>query len=263
MILPVSSDLARSVGRGEEIVVRSEERLGSAILRVRDVYALDLDAIGRRWFGSDSADHPGMASILAAGTHAIAADVLDCQASITRFPGYELEPAEARMVFEQKGWTKVVAAPTRAVADDADGQRDLLRLLANANADGLYLPALVARRGADEVRDDLVLKSHALVLGASDGAAGRVVLGALSTADRHCPEREVLFDAIRLRNLGCTHFVLSPGYPSAAHVAAQGRIVRLIEQCEEHGIGATWSEPTPHRAEDRGARSTNTPAQLA
>jgi ATP sulfurylase len=263
MILPVSADLARSVGRGEEIVVCSDERLGTAILRVRDVYALDLESIGRRWFGTDANEHPGVASMLAAGTHAIAADVLDCETSITRFPGYELQPAEARMVFEQKGWTKVVAAPTRAVADDADGQRDLLRLLANANADGLYLPALVARRGADEVRDDLVLKSHALVLGASDGAAGRVVLGALSTADRHCPEREVLFDAIRLRNLGCTHFVLGVGYPSAAQVAAQGRIVGIIEQCEEYGIGATWSEPMPQRAEARSARSANAPAQLA
>ncbi len=252
ILLPVDAELARSLGRGEEILVRAGEGLGTALLRVREVYPLDAPSLARRWFDTDSTSHPGVAHLLAAGDHAVAAEVLSCGASVARFPGYELNPAEARMVFEQKGWSKIVAAPTRTVPDDSEGRGELIRLLEAGRADGLYLTALVARRGAEELLDDLVLKSHALLLGSGDGPAGRVVLGALSTVARHCPVREVLLDAVRLRNLGCTHLVLSPSYPAAALAAAQGQTTRLVELCEAHGMGAIWSEPKPQRSMVRG-----------
>lgn len=207
MPLILQVDRSEQFSVGEKIVLTDQAGHEYATLCVSDLYPLDLDELVTNWFGTTRSSHPGVAAVLDRGDYALAGEVELLAPVPSAYEAYELTPNQARMVFGQKGWAKVVGVPIYSAPQGLKGDRPL-QALADLQADGVYVSPIVGPPSGNDVFVDLMFKSCQLALATGSYPRHKVVLGALSTYRRHCPLREVIFDAIRFKNLGCSHFLV-------------------------------------------------------
>ncbi len=114
-------------------------------------------------------------------------------------------PAELRAQFEELGWNKVVAFPTRGLMHRADEERTK-RAAARIGGGLLIHPAVGVTKPGDVDHYTRVRCYRALVDNYYD--PGSVVLSLLPLAPRPAGPREVLLHALIRRNYGCTHLLL-------------------------------------------------------
>lgn len=201
-------------GRGQEFAafqpgqsVRLVDRrtgAAAAIFHLEDKYEIDPRQIAERWFGTSDAAHPGVRRLLNRGLTFLGGPIESlASATATRSP-YELSPAQTRMLFDMKGWSKVVAFHARNVP-----HRGHEHLIANAcersNADGVLIQPLVGPKVSGDFSNGVVLAAYERLIRL---AFPNALLASLSGYHRFSGAREAVFAALCSRNFGCTHFVL-------------------------------------------------------
>jgi ATP sulfurylase len=226
VLLQVHEPVADTVVVGDRVALSDGTGTVYATMQVSEVFALQLEDLATKWFGTTSSEHPGVGGLYERGNHAIAGQITLVEDFQSAYPDYELTPSQARLVFAQKGWTKVVGAPVRGVPEGR-GMSPEMRCLEDIRGDGLYLGPVVGPTKKDDFFEDLMLKSYQLLLTSESYPAGKVILGAVSSYPRYCPEREIVFDALRFKNIGCSHFAV-PAYHA---VGASGEV-----ELDLHGV---------------------------
>jgi len=115
ILLQVSAETAQGLNRGQRIALAGEQGAVHAFLDINDVYTLDLDVLARKWFSTDSAEHPGVARLKQNGAYFIGGDITLIKRLASPYYQYELTPAQSRYIFTHKGWSRVVGFHTRNV----------------------------------------------------------------------------------------------------------------------------------------------------
>jgi pyruvate kinase len=201
-------------GKGQEFAafqpgqsVRLVDRrtgVATAILHLEEKYEIDPRSVAKRWFGTFDTAHPGVQRLIQRGLTFLGGPIepIDSPAAV-RSP-YELSPAQTRMLFDMKGWSKIVAFPARSVP-----HRGHEHLIANAcersNADGVLIQPLVGPKASGDFSNGVVLSAYEQLIRL---AFPNALLASLSGYQRFSPSREAVFLALCSRNFGCTHFVL-------------------------------------------------------
>ena len=140
---------------------------------------------------------------------------------------YALSPRQTRTIFAQKGWTRVVgmSAEERSPRlEELFGAVDLGKI----HADGMFVgvPIRPVNGGLDQPPGDSEWRG---VL--AQVAAGKVVLGSSGVVPRCSGPREVVFQALCYRNLGCSHWLVPHGTEGEA-----ARTRELFESLGDIGI---------------------------
>jgi len=226
-------------GRGQEFAafqpgqsVRLVDRrtgAATAILHLEDKYEINPRQIAERWFGTSDAAHPGVRRLLNRGLTFLGGPIESlANAPSTRSP-YELSPAQTRMLFDMKGWSKIVAFHARNVP-----HRGHEHLIANAcersNADGVLIQPLVGPKQSGDFSDGVVLAAYERLIRL---AFPNALLASLSGYHRFSGPREAVFSALCSRNFGCTHFVLGRDPASNGDLDSARQ---LFEQLGDIGI---------------------------
>lgn len=196
------------IAEGRTLALRDVYGNLLAFLHVEELYATDRAAEARALHGTIDASRPGVASVLAQPGHQ-AAGRLEVLRTPPHFDFVELRhtPAELRLLFQQRGWSKVVAVPASRPLHRAD--EELARRAAQAVGGGLLIhPSVGVPRPGDVDHYTRVRCYRALVDNHLD--PGSTVLSLLPLTARHAGPREALLHAILRRNHGCTHLVVSP-----------------------------------------------------
>ncbi len=209
------------VAPGEVAAVQDEQGQIVGILEVQDVYRLDLPALARQVYGTDSAVHPGVDLLYQKGPYAVGGTV-----QLLRFPTHPyrrwvMTPAQTRGLFAQRGWQTVVAFQTRNPPHRA---HEYLQRLGLEIADGLFIHPILGRKKEDDFDSETILRAYQLLV-ARFYPQDRVVLAGLATAMRYAGPREAVFHAIVRQNFGATHFIVGRDHagvgnfydPYAAH----------------------------------------------
>lgn len=175
-----------------------------AVLHLEDKYEVDLASVASRWFGTTDKSHPGVARFMKQGVTMLGGPVEYLgPVSIARSP-YQLTPVQTRMLFDIKGWSKIVAFHTRNVP-----HRGHEHVIANAcdrsNADGVLIHPVVGPKKAGDFLPDMILGAYERLI---EAAFPNALLAEFSTYSRYCGPREAVFTALCRKNYGCTHFVL-------------------------------------------------------
>ena len=175
-----------------------------AILHLEDKYEIDRESVARRWFGTSDQAHPGVQRLMSRGLTLLGGPIEYLEsAAVSRSP-YELTPAQTRMIFDIKGWTKVVAFHTRTVP-----HRGHEHLIAHAcersHADGVLVHPAIGPRKAGDFSTDAIIGAYERLIRA---AFPQALLAAYGTYSRHSGPREAVFAALCRKNFGCTHFVV-------------------------------------------------------
>jgi pyruvate kinase len=248
VILQMDGAKAKRLGPGARVVLTDANGAGRAVMDVTQTFALDLEAVAERWFGTASTDHPGVARFFAAGATAVAGPVALLERAPSPYRHFELTPAQTRFVFAHKGWSKVVGFHTRNVVHRVHHHIQN-QALEHSDADGLYISPVIGPKKAHDFLPGPIMRSYQLLLEFGEYAPGKVVLGSFSTYSRYCGPREAIFTALCRKNMGCSHFIIGRDHTGVGAYYGQDDNRRMFDAVGDIGIEPVFFENIGYNVE--------------
>ncbi len=208
----------------------------TAILYVEDKYEVNLEDVAKRWFGTADKKHPGVARFISRGNVMLGGPIEYLgPASITRSP-YQLTPEQTRMIFDIKGWTKIVAFHTRNVPHRGH-EHVIAAACERANADGILIHPVIGPKKAGDFKTDAILGAYEQLITL---AYPNALLAAFSTYSRYSGPREAVFTALCRKNFGCTHFLLGRDHTGVGDFYTANQNRDLFESLGDIGISPVF-----------------------
>ncbi len=206
VVLDVTEELAAQAEPGARVALRDPEGVMLAVLTVQDRWTPDRRAEARQVYGTDSAEHPGVAQILRASNPVY----LGGPVEVLQLPDHydfralRLTPADLRAEFARLGWRKVIAFQTRNPMHRAHFELTM-RAVRDHEANLLVHPVVGMTKPGDIDHYTRVRCYEALMPHYPPHTAA---LSLLPLAMRMAGPREAVWHAIIRKNHGCTHFIV-------------------------------------------------------
>ena len=207
--IPVTLSVEESVAEPlqEGSLVRLDDLTGRfvGVLELTEKYIYDKAKEARHVYRTEDEKHPGVKVVYEQGTVNLAGSVwlLDRDPH-PLFPGYQIDPAVSRVMFEERGWQTVVGFQTRNPIHRA---HEYIQKCALEVVDGLFLHPLVGVTKSDDIPADVRMRCYEIML-AHYFPQNRVILAINPSAMRYAGPREAIFHALVRKNYGCTHFIV-------------------------------------------------------
>ena len=235
IILQVPETATSGFDVGERVTLKGTDEKIIAFIDVSEVYSLPFGKTAVDWFGTASLDHPGVKRLKEKGKFCIAGKVTLVERASTPYRHYELTPAQTRLVFAKKGWSKVVGFHTRNVVHRVHHYLQL-QALEKSGADGLYISPVIGPKKLHDFLPDPILKSYQTLLEFGEYPKNKVVLGAFSTYSRYAGPREAVFTALCRKNLGCSHFIIGRDHTGVGDYYTPDANQNLFDKLGDIGI---------------------------
>jgi len=192
---------------GDEVTLVDEESgEAMAILTVEEKYGVDKELECKEVFKTTDEEHPGVAKVMAQKEVNLSGPIKVLSESFfpTEFAGIYQRPAEARAIFEERGWNTVAALQLR---NPMHNSHAYLAKVAIEVTDGVYIHQLLgALKPGDIPADTRVKCIDALVQ--NYFRPERVVQGGYPLDMRYAGPREALLHALFRQNYGCSHLIV-------------------------------------------------------
>lgn len=203
--LSVSGEVAESLEIGG--LVRLDDPTGRfiGVLELTEKYAYDKVQEAVNVYRTDEDKHPGVKVVYDQGPINLAGPVWLLQRDPhPLFPTYQIDPAESRALFSQKGWKTIVGFQTRNPIHRA---HEYIQKCALETVDGLFLHPLVGATKSDDIPADVRMRCYEIMM-ERYFPSDRVILAINPSAMRYAGPREAIFHALIRKNYGCTHFIV-------------------------------------------------------
>lgn len=207
MVLQADESALANISAGDRIALTDANEKVYAVMNVSEIYAFEFEEVARKWFGTASRKHPGVAKLAENGNRFVAGEITLVEKMASPYAQYELSPSQTRVIFAQKGWSRVVGFHAGHLPNRLHEYAQL-RALEAAHADGLYLSLVMGPQQAGDLLPPPIFNSYQLLLHNGVYPAGKVVLGGALLYPRYCGPRETVFHALCYKNMGCSHFVI-------------------------------------------------------
>jgi len=211
IVLQVEEKSLTEISAGDRIALTNAKGKIHATLDVSEIYAVDLEELAQKWFGTTSRKHPGVKKLADGGNRLVAGAVTLVEHFASPYQQFELSPSQTRMIFTQKGWSKVVGFHAHSVPHRAHEYMQL-KALEVVHADGIFISLLIGPKRRGDFQPGAILKSYQHLLHANIYPSGKFVLGVSQLYPRYCGPREAVFMALCSKNMGCSHFVVGEDY---------------------------------------------------
>jgi sulfate adenylyltransferase len=205
--LSAEKAVADSIGSGEEVALwdtETEAILGT--MKVTETYTIDKVHECKQVFRTEDTEHPGVQKVMAQGEVNLAGPVKVLSESYypEMFSAIYQRPAEARKVFDERGWNTVAALQLR---NPMHNSHAYLAWVAVEVCDGVYIHQLVGKLKPGDIPAETRVKAiQALV--DNYFRPDRVVQGGYPMEMRYAGPREALLHAVFRQNYGCSHLIV-------------------------------------------------------
>jgi len=219
-----------------ETVALSTETDGDieALLHVEECFAHDLEDLAIRWFDTADPDHPGVADLMRGSNRFVAGKVDLLAEALMHQQPYELTPAQARAVFEQRQWQKVVGFHTRNVPHRAHEYLQFTAL-ANHQCDGIFIHPVTGTKKPGDFSGDIILSTYQLLID-QFYPPNKALLSGFGAYSRYAGPREAVFTALCRKNFGCSHFIVGRDHTGVGDYYAPEASQRLFDEIGDIGI---------------------------
>ncbi len=211
--LSQSADVAATLSVGDEVALTAADDAEEggpvgivATMTVREIYEIDKQLECMSVFRTADANHPGVAKVLAQGTHNIGGPVrvLSEGHYRERFPGLYMRPDEARAEFTRRGWSRVAAFQTR---NPMHRSHEYLAKIAAEVCDGIFIHQVLGRLKPGDLPPDVCTRAIGAVI-ATYFKPGVAMQAGYPIEMRYAGPREALLHAVIRQNFGCSHLIV-------------------------------------------------------
>ncbi|MGB3511975.1 MAG: sulfate adenylyltransferase [Microcoleaceae cyanobacterium] len=203
--LSVSEEVADSIKEGSWVRLDSPEGEFVGILELTQKYRYNKAHEAINVYRTDEIKHPGVKVLYDAGPINLAGPVwLLERHPHPLFPKYQIDPAESRKQFLERGWKTVVGFQTRNPIHRA---HEYIQKCALETVDGLFLHPLVGATKSDDIPADVRMRCYEIMM-EKYFPQERVIMAINPSAMRYAGPREAIFHALVRKNYGCTHFIV-------------------------------------------------------
>jgi ATP sulfurylase len=235
LVLQIGNDREVNFSAGDRIRLENGGGDGRAILDVSEIYQMDLESVARKWFGTSSTRHPGVARFYDGGNTFVAGAVSGVPGGPAAGGPFELTPHQTRFIFRQKGWIQVVGFHSRNVCHRVH-EHIQIHALERTGADGLYISPVVGPKKPGDFLSEPILESYQLLIQSGRYPRGQVVLGSFSTYSRYCGPREAVFTAICRKNMGCSHFIIGRDHAGVGDFYPADANQKIFDELGDIGV---------------------------
>ena len=203
--LSVSEEVAKPLELGQLVRLDDESGRFIGVLELSEKYTYDKKKEAINVYRTDEDKHPGVKVVYDQGAINLAGDVwlLERDAH-PLFPDYQIDPAESRKQFAERGWKTVVGFQTRNPIHRA---HEYIQKCALETVDGLFLHPLVGATKSDDIPADVRMRCYEIMM-ENYFPQDRVILAINPSAMRYAGPREAIFRALIRKNYGCTHCIV-------------------------------------------------------
>jgi len=205
--LSASKEDADSIKDGEEVtLVDTESGTAMATMTVQKKYTIDKEHECKEVFKTTDTEHPGVAKVMAQKDVNLAGPIKVLSESFfpEEFKGIYQRPAEARKMFEEKGWSTVAALQLR---NPMHRSHEYLAKIALEILDGLYIHQLLGKLKPGDIPAEVRVKAID-VLVENYFLKDSVIQGGYPLEMRYGGPREALLHAVFRQNYGCSHLIV-------------------------------------------------------
>ncbi len=239
--LSADKALADSIGANEEVALidpeNNDEIMGT--MKVTEKYTIDKAHECKSVFWTNDAEgHPGVAKVMAQKEINLAGPVKVLSESFypSQFGAIYQRPAEARKMFEEKGWKTVAALQLR---NPMHRSHEFLAKIAVEVMDGLYIHQLVGKLKAGDIPAEVRVKAID-VLVENYFVKNTVIQGGYPAEMRYAGPREALLHAVFRQNYGCSHLIVGRDHAGVGDYYGPFDAQKIFEEIPE---GALILEP--------------------
>jgi pyruvate kinase len=235
IVLPVPKESASRFAPGDCILLTSTSGLPHSVLDISETYEFEPEALARKWFGTDSREHPGVARVLARDGHFLSGNVTLIQPLPLPYRRYDLTPIQLRMLFGHKGWSRVVAFHGRNLVHRGH-EAIQIAALDRTYADGLLISPVIGHAKSGDFVPHLILDGYQAMLDYGIYPPGKVVLASFITYPRFAGPREAVFTALCRKNMGCSHFIVGRDHTGVGGFYGANANRELFDELGDLGI---------------------------
>ncbi len=205
--LSASQDDAKAVAIGEDVALwDTETSTIMGTMKVAEKYTIDKEHECKQVFRTTDQAHPGVKKVMEQGPVNLAGPVTALSESYypDMFAGIYQRPAEARLLFEERGWNTVAALQLR---NPMHGSHAYLAWVAIEVCDGVYIHQLVGKLKPGDIPAEVRVKAIDALVN-KYFRKDRVVQGGYPMEMRYAGPREALLHAVFRQNYGCSHLIV-------------------------------------------------------